>query len=159
MKKFLFMALGLALLTSCTQPKQVVLLDESAFEATVDGKQTALYTLTAGDITMQVTNFGARVVTLWTPDKAGNMEDIVLGYNNIDTYLNNPGERFLGACVGRYANRIAAGKFTLDGKEYQLSTYNNGQCLHGGDKGFDMVVWDVVSATENEIVPLPLARR
>lgn len=152
MKKFLFMALGLALLTSCTQPKQVVLLDESAFEATVDGKQTALYTLTAGDITMQVTNFGARVVTLWTPDKQGNMEDIVLGYNNIDTYVNNPGERFLGACVGRYANRIAAGKFTLDGKEYQLSTYNNGQCLHGGDKGFDMVVWDVVSATENEIV-------
>jgi aldose 1-epimerase len=100
---------------------------------------------------MQVTNFGARVVSLWTPDKEGKMADIVLGYENIDRYVNNTGERFLGAVVGRVANRIGAGKFTLDGKEYTTPQNNNGQTLHGGLKGVDMVVWDVEYVADNAI--------
>lgn len=128
------------------------LYDSAAFEAKIDGKEVKLYTLqNISGMTMQVTNFGARVVSLWTPDKNGVMADIVLGYENLDRYVNNSGERFLGATIGRYGNRIAKGKFTLNDVEYTLSTFNNGQCLHGGDKGFDMVVWNVDSVTVNSI--------
>ncbi len=141
---------ALALAGCCSEPME--LIPASQFEARVDGKQTSLYTLTnAQGTTMQVTNFGARVVSLWLADRDGKMEDIVLGYENIDRYLNNGGERFLGATIGRYGNRIADGRFSLDGVEYTLSKYNNGQCLHGGDKGFDMVVWSVDKLTPNSI--------
>ncbi len=129
------------------------LLPASNFETTIDEKSVKLYTLkNSKGMTMQVTNFGAKVVALWVDDINGKWNDVVLGYENIDRYVNNNGERFLGSTIGRYGNRIADGKFTLDGKEYTLSTYNNGQCLHGGDKGFDKVVWDVESVTDNEIV-------
>ena len=127
------------------------LMKAEDFQTTVDGKATDLYTLTNGTLTMQVTNFGARVVSLWMPDREGKMADIVLGYQNIDRYINNGGERFLGSVVGRVANRIGGGKFTLNGVEYNTPQNNNGQTLHGGLKGLDMVVWDVVEATENSL--------
>lgn len=152
MKKIAILMAAVAAFFSCAPKSEVVLLPAADFEKEIDGKQVALYTLQEGDITMQVTNFGARVVTLWTPDKKGNHEDIVLGYNKIDTYVNNPGERFLGAVVGPYANRIANGTFTLDGVTYELPKNNNGQTLHGGLKGLDMVVWDVDTVTANSIV-------
>ena len=130
----------------------MTLISPSDFETEVEGKQVSLYTLKCGDLTMQVTNFGARVVALWAPDKKGNMEDVVLGYNNIDNYINNPGERFLGAVVGPYANRIAKGTYTIGEETYNFPQNNNGQTLHGGLKGLDMVVWDVDSVNENSIV-------
>jgi aldose 1-epimerase len=74
-----------------------------------------------------------------------------VGYENLDRYVNNTGERFLGAPVGRVANRIGAGKFTLDGKEYNTPLNNNGQTLHGGLEGIDMVVWDVEHIADNAI--------
>lgn len=152
MKKSLIL-LGMSLLAACgVQKTELPLLPEEAFQTTVDGKPVALYTLHAGDITMQVTNYGARVVSLWTPDREGRYEDIVLGYENIGRYIDNTGERFLGAVVGPYANRIAKGRFTLDGAEYTLPLNNNGQTLHGGLKGVDRVVWDVVSATDDKLV-------
>jgi aldose 1-epimerase len=128
------------------------LLVAIAFQTTVDNRQVSLYTLHNGDITMQVTNFGARVVSLFTPDRTGKYEDIVLGYPDIESYLHNRGERFLGCVVGRYANRIADGKFTLDGKEYILPRNSGGQTLHGGMRGFDGVVWNVDSVSDSEIV-------
>ena len=131
--------------------KNLDLMKAEDFQTTVDGKATDLYTITNGTLTMQVTNFGARVVSLWMPDRNGNMAEIVLGYQNIDRYINNGGARFLGAVVGRVANRIGGGKFTLEGVEYTTPQNNNGQTLHGGLKGVDMVVWDVVEATENSI--------
>ena len=152
MKKIAFIMMACLAIFSCAPKKQVQLLDASAFEAEVDGKQVSLYTLHAGEITMQVTNFGARVVTLWTPDKSGNQEDIVLGYNNLDNYVNNPGERFLGAVVGPYANRIAKGTYTIGDQVYNFPQNNNGQTLHGGLKGLDMVVWDVDTLTTDSIV-------
>lgn len=151
MKKIFFMALCLAA-AACTSVKEVELIPTSSFEKEIDGKQVSLYTLAAGDLTMQVTNFGGRVVTLWTPDKDGNYEDIVLGYNNIETYLNNPGERFLGAVVGPYANRIANGTYTIGEKTYTFPQNNNGQTLHGGLKGLDLVVWDVEEVTDSTLV-------
>ena len=152
MKKFCFILAACAMMASCAPKSVVPLLPASDFETTVDGKEVSLYTLKAGDLVMQVTNFGGRVVALWTPDKDGKYEDIVLGYNNIENYINNPGERFLGAVVGPYANRIAGGTYTIGEETYNFPQNNNGQTLHGGLKGLDMVVWDVDSVTENAIV-------
>lgn len=152
MKRFFMIAMAVVAIASCAQESQVKLLPASDFETTVDGKQVSLYTLKSGDLTMQVTNFGARVVSLWAPDKNGNYEDIVLGYNNIDSYINNPGERFLGAVVGPYANRIAGGTYSIGEETYTFPQNNNGQTLHGGLKGLDMVVWDVKSVSESSIV-------
>lgn len=151
MKKILFYA-ACAILISCTARNEVKLLPSSSFETEIDGKLISLYTLKAGDLTMQVTNFGARVVSLWVPDKKGSYEDVVLGYKNIDTYVNNPGERFLGAVVGPYANRIADGTYTIGNKVYEFPKNNNGQTLHGGLKGLDMVVWDVYAADDSTLV-------
>ena len=148
----LFAALMMFVGCCGNKTSEITLIDASAFRTIVDGKQTELYTLTNGSLTMQVTNFGARVVTLWAPDRNGEMADIVLGYQNIDRYINNGGERFLGSVVGRVANRIGAGTFTLDGKQYHTPKNNNGQTLHGGDKGLDMVVWDVVEVADNYLV-------
>ncbi len=114
--------------------------------------EAKIYTLSGGGIEMKVTNFGGRVMKLFVADREGNMDDIVLGYNTIEEYLDNKGERFLGAVCGRYANRIAKGHFTIDGVEYTLACNNNGQALHGGLVGFDMVVWDVVEVSDSRIV-------
>ncbi|MFI3286110.1 MAG: aldose epimerase family protein [Rikenellaceae bacterium] len=110
-----------------------------------------IYELSAGEIKMIVTNFGARVMKLFTPDTKGNSADIVLGYNTTEEYLDNKGERFLGAVCGRFANRIALGKFTIDGTEYTLPINNNGQTLHGGVKGLDSVVWNVTEVSTSHI--------
>ncbi len=110
------------------------------------------YTLSAGDIEMVVTNYGGRVMKLFAPDKNGTKADVVLGYNTTDEYLNNKGERFLGAMCGRYANRIALGEFMLDGVKYSLPINSKGQSLHGGLKGMDSVAWDVVEYTPSFIL-------
>ncbi len=125
----------------------IQLLSPEAFRT----EDIALYTLRNGRLVMQVTNFGARVVSLWTPDKQGHYADIAIGYNSIEQYLHNKGERFIGCVVGRYANRIANGTFSLNGKDYHLPVNNNGQTLHGGLKGLDSVVFTVTRCTENEI--------
>lgn len=152
MKKFYFALLAVsAFLTSCAGDQGVQLLPEENFTTEVDGKPVGLYTLSNGDLTMQVTNYGARVVSLWTPDRKGRMEDVVLGYDNIDRYVNNTGERFLGACVGPYANRLAGGEIEIDGATYSLPKNNNGQTLHGGLMGVDRVVWDVIAADSTSI--------
>ena len=153
MKKIVgIIALCLAF-ASCSSPKdEIVLFPESDFNTSVDGKNVSIYTLSEGDLVMQVTNFGARVVSLWVPGRNGKYEDVVLGYNNIDSYVNNKGERFLGAVVGPYANRIAGGTYTIGEQTYNFPQNNNGQTLHGGLLGLDMVVWNVDSVTDNSIV-------
>ncbi len=136
------------------QPKQTrfATSDQSDFQTIVDGKQTDLYYLkNKNGIEVAVTNFGARVVELWVPDKNGNFADVVLGHNSIDKYVNYKGERFLGATIGRYGNRIAHGQFELDGVTYQLPLNNGPNSLHGGFKGFDMVVWDAKQIDNNKL--------
>ncbi len=99
-----------------------------------------LYTLTnAKGMKMKVTNYGAIITELWAPDKDGKMADIVAGFENIDGYLK--GNPYFGTTVGRVANRIKDGKFTLAGKEYTLFTNNGPHHLHGGKKGWDKVIW------------------
>ena len=155
MKRLLMAVACAAMFVSCAQKSEdtgVELMKTEDFQAVVDGKETSLYTLKAGDLVMQVTDFGGRVVSLWTPDKDGKYEDVVLGYNNIDSYINNKGERFLGAVVGPYANRIASGTYAIGEEVYNFPQNNNGQTLHGGLKGLDMVVWDVESVNDSSIV-------
>lgn len=155
MKKILFLLVTLFVacspkqnaLTSCRD----LLMDEDSFKATCEGKEVGLYTLHSGDIVMQCTNYGARVISIMTPDRDGKYADVVLGYSDIDSYINNGHERFLGASVGPVANRIAEGKFTLEGVEYQIPQNSNGQALHGGIYGIDRVVWDVVCVTDDTI--------
>ena len=157
MKKILCTLAAATLLVGCggnaqkAEQPALNLMKAEDFTSTIDGKQVGLYTLTNGTITMQVTNFGGRVVSLWTPDRDGNMEDIVLGYDKLDRYVNNTGERFLGAPVGRVANRINKGEFELDGVKYNVPQNSNGHALHGGNKGIDMVVWDVEYVADNAI--------
>ena len=157
MKKILCTLAAATLLVGCggnaqkAEQSALNLMKAEDFAATIDGKQVGLYTLTNGTITMQVTNFGGRVVSLWTPNRDGNMEDIVLGYDKLDRYVNNTGERFLGAPVGRVANRINKGEFELDGVKYNVPQNSNGHALHGGNKGIDMVVWDGEYVADNAI--------
>ena len=109
-------------------------LDPAAFDTTINGKQVKLYTLTnANGMEVCITNYGGRVVSLVVPDKDGKPTDVVLGYDNIAQYadtLNSPSD--YGSSVGRYANRINGGKFTLNGTEYQLKQNDGAICLHGG---------------------------
>lgn len=151
MKK-VFVLVAMALLLASCGGKKVRLIDAAKFNKEVDGKQVSLYTMHNGDITMQVTNYGGRVVALWAPDKRGRFADVVLGYDNIDKYLDNPGERYLGAVVGRCANRIANGSFQLDSVTYQLPKNDGNNTLHGGELGTDRVVWDVVSTNDSAMV-------
>ena len=152
MKKALSIFAMALLLVSCgPKKKEVKLIPAENFNTEVDGKHVSLYTLHNGFLTMQVTNFGARVVSLWMPDRNDSYEDIVLGYDHIDKYLNNNGERYLGAVVGRCANRISNGTFTLNGVEYQLPKNDGENTLHGGLIGADKRVWDVESVNDSVI--------
>ena len=152
MKKALSIFAIALLLASCgPKKKEVKLIDAQNFNKEVDGKQVSLYTLHNGFLTMQVTNYGGRVVALWVPDRRGSYEDVVLGYNHIDQYINNEGERYLGAVVGRCANRISNAKFTIDSVEYQLTKNDGENTLHGGLIGADKRVWDVTSVNDSVI--------
>ncbi|TWV12690.1 galactose mutarotase [Bacteroidaceae bacterium HV4-6-C5C] len=144
---FLFLAV---LLVACHSGSSLVLLPESHFRTEIDGKPVSLYTLTnSSGLLMQVTNWGARVVSLWVPDRRGKLDDIVLGYDNIDQYLHS--HSYWGAAIGRFGNRIANGRFTLDGQVYQLPLSDKRHCLHGGKKGFDRVVWNVDTIASDHI--------
>lgn len=113
---------------------------------------------TAG-LHLAVTDFGCRIMDLFVPDRNGNMADIVLGTYDEDRYEHyGCGERFLGATIGRFGNRIAEGRFTLDGKSYELARNNGRNALHGGILGFDMVRWKVECATESGMVFRYLSR-
>lgn len=133
--------------------KTVENIDASAFSKVVDGKQVELYTLVGeGGIGMKVTNFGARVVALCVPDANGNPVDVVLGFDNLDDFMNAEPETFFGATIGRYGNRIANGSFEIDGQTYQLAKNNGPNHLHGGPKGYFDVVWDAKLVGNSKII-------
>lgn len=126
-------------------------MKESSFEAIHEGKATGLYTLeNRNGMTVQVTNYGAIIVSIFVPDRQGVFDDVVQGYDNIIDYINGNGP-YMGAVCGRCANRIERGRFELDGKQYSLAVNNGPNHLHGGLKGFSMVVWDVIKASASEI--------
>lgn len=126
-------------------------LDATAFKDTVQGKQVELKKIHNGDVTAYFTNYGARLVGLWTPDKNGEPTDVVVGFGDIDSYLKST-EPYFGATIGRYGNRIAKGHFSLDGEDYDLSVNNGVNTLHGGKLGFQARVWDVEQPDEKTLV-------
>jgi aldose 1-epimerase len=125
-------------------------ISDAAFDKMVDGKQVKLYHLKKGNLQVAITNYGAKIVSLLAPDKQGQLADVELGYDNIDQYVNTK-ERYYGGIVGRYGNRIAKGKFKVDGKEYTLATNNGANHLHGGKKGFNDVVWDAEQPNDHTL--------
>jgi len=130
---------------------EIKLIDKTYFDRTIDNKKVNLFTLkNKNGLIAQITNFGGRIVSLWVPDKHGNFEDIVLGYETLDAYLNS-NENYFGALIGRYGNRISKGKFTLNDSIYILATNNNGNHLHGGNQGFNKLVWDARQLSDSEL--------
>ncbi|HEY3705281.1 MAG TPA: aldose epimerase family protein [Terracidiphilus sp.] len=105
-----------------------------------DGSPVTIYTLKSPQVEMRVMTFGARVVSITTPDRNGKQADVVLGYDKLEDYVKD-NKTYFGVVPGRYANRVANGKFTLDGKEYQLSVNEGTNTLHGGKDGFDRRNW------------------
>jgi len=125
--------------------------DSAAFRDSADGKATALYVLkNKSNAQAAITNYGARVVGMLVPDKKGVLTDVIVGYDSIGKYLHQP-ESFFGAIVGRYGNRIARGKFKINGTTYTLATNDGVNHLHGGKKGFGAVVWDAQRLNDQSI--------
>lgn len=153
MKKLCVWAVAALLMAACT-PKAEKATDsgllQSKFQTEVDGKKTDLFTLrNKNNMEVCITNFGGRIVSVMVPDKDGQMRDVVLGFDSIQDYISKPSD--FGATIGRYANRINQGQFTLDSVEYQLPRNNYGHCLHGGPQGFQYRVFDAVQPNPQEL--------
>jgi aldose 1-epimerase len=115
-------------------------VDKKVFGKLADGRQVEIYTLrNARGLEAKITNYGGIITELKVPDRTGKLDDIVLGFDNLDSYLK--GHPYFGALIGRYGNRIAKGRFSLNAHEYKLAVNNGENHLHGGLQGFDKVLW------------------
>lgn len=162
MTKFFFLAAVALSLVACNndgQPGKTMDATEKqgsySFTETpygnFDGQAITEYTITnPSGVQVSIINYGGTVTKLMVPDKKGAMGDVVLGYENLDGFLQK-GNPYFNALIGRYGNRIAAAKFTLDGKAYTLAANNNGNTLHGGNKGFDKVVWTAKKLSDSSL--------
>ena len=116
---------------------------KAAFQRIIDGKNTDLFILrNKNNVEAAFTNYGARILSLSIPDQSGKLTDVITGFKGVEVYKQST-EPYFGATIGRYGNRIAKGKFILDGVEYSIFINNSPNALHGGKKGFQDVVWDV----------------
>tara|TARA_B110000116_G_scaffold77464_1_gene67194 strand:- start:1446 stop:2603 length:1158 start_codon:yes stop_codon:yes gene_type:complete len=149
----------IALAVNCGGLKETKVVHDvsvSDFGQTPQGQQVDEYVLTnANGVEAKIISYGAILRSLVVPDRNGNMEDIVLGYDSLDEYIE--ASPYFGAIVGRYGNRIANGKFTLDGVDYTLAANNGANHLHGGQQGFDKVVWSAKSIKEKNAVGVELS--
>ncbi len=146
-------AIAALCLTACSNEPVKTLsgLDPQEFVGEKNGKETALYTL-KNDKGMEVciTNFGGRLVSVMVPDKDGKMTDVILGFDNVNDYMTVPSD--FGASIGRYANRIGAGTFTIDGVTYNVDRNNNGNCLHGGAEGWQYQIYTAEQPDDRTLV-------
>jgi len=127
------------------------LLNSKDFDTLINGKQVKLYWIQNEHIKAAFTNYGGRIVGLWVPDKNGKMTDVVLGMDNVKAFITSS-EPYFGATIGRVGNRIAKGKFSLNGKSYQIPTNNGVNALHGGNSGFQDKVWDAEKVNASTLV-------
>jgi aldose 1-epimerase len=156
-----FLFLVVTFLVLCTvsnvvsQSTNKMSVTNASFSRTMDGQSVDVFTLTnANGVKVKLTNYGGTITELWVPDNKGTTGDIVLGFDSLKEYETT--SPYFGCIVGRYANRIAHGKFMLDNVEYQLATNNNGNHLHGGIKGFDKRVWSAKSFKGTDSVGVKL---
>jgi len=126
-------------------------LESKKFDTIIDGKKVSLYWIENKGIKAAFTNYGGRLIGLWIADKNGKQTDVVVGINSVEGFKSST-EPYFGATIGRVGNRIAKGKFTLEGKQYQIPINNGKNALHGGIKGFQDVVWDVKKTSGNTLV-------
>lgn len=139
--KFQQKIFALLLLMSCVAFAAAQTVTKQSYGKTASGENVDLYTLrNSKGVEAKITNYGGILVSLKVPDRNGKFDDVVLGFNDLESYLtkNDP---YMGALIGRYGNRIAKGRFMLNGVEYKLAVNNGDNHLHGGIKGFDKVVW------------------
>src|SRR5437868_2107550 len=140
------LAIASATLCATSWGAEAATATRGAFGALSDGTKVEAVTLTNGaGMSAKIMSLGATLQSLIVPDKAGHKDDVVLGYDTAQEYLTRP--NFFGASVGRYANRIAKGKFSLDGKTFTLATNDGPNSLHGGLKGFDKRMWKIDSVS------------
>jgi len=131
-------------------------IEKKDFGKTKDGVSADLYSLTnANGMEVDITNYGGIITSIIVPDKDGNMGDVALGFDNLDDYMKK--SPYFGCIVGRYGNRIAKGKFTLNGKTYTLAVNDGPNHLHGGIVGFDKVIWDAKEVRGGDYVGLKLS--
>ena len=152
------LGIGLVLMSGCGQKTEtgaMTPLKKQIFGKAADGQQIDLYTLTnKNGVEIGIMNRGGTIVSIRVPDRSGKFGDVALGFDSLDGYLkDNP---FFGALVGRYGNRIAKGRFKLNGVEYKLATNNGENHLHGGRQGFDKVVWTARDVSEGQLPRLEL---
>lgn len=122
------------------------MVNSQSFSQFIRRKRIGLYTLrNPRGMQVQITNYGAKIVSLLAPDADGKMADVVLGFSTLEEWMQK--ETYFNAVIGRYANRIKEGRFTLDGKTYNLATNNGTNHLHGGNVGFNEKIWEVVGQT------------
>ncbi|MBN2320491.1 MAG: galactose mutarotase [Acidobacteria bacterium] len=145
-----FTAFCLFSLGACqTERKAQTLMKPSTFGALADGREVHAYTLeNSAGMSATFIDYGATITSLSVPDRDGVSRDVVLGYDSIDGYVN--GSAYFGAVVGRYGNRIGKGRFLLDGKEYRLTINNGENHLHGGNIGFNKVLWDTAILEDSD---------
>jgi aldose 1-epimerase len=120
------------------------------FDDVLNGKKVSIYFLKNKDISASITNYGGRVVNLLVPDKNGKMIDVAIGFDSYKGFRDSK-EPYFGALIGRYGNRIAKGKFSLDGVTYKLPLNNGPNTLHGGPGGFHNVVWDATQLSDSSL--------
>ena len=151
MKNVLMLFVALVMFACTNKQSLPLLLEEATFKTELNGKAVELFTLNnTNGTTLQITNYGGRIINLWTPDKNGDFEDIVVGYETLAEYLKS-NEIYYGTLIGRYGNRIAKGKFTLNDSVYSLATNNDANHLHGGVNGFNNVVWDARKINDQKL--------
>ena len=150
-KKLILVTLLLSFINCEQTKKQKFVLEINNFQTDIEGKKTDLYQLKNEKIEVYITNYGARIVSLLSPDREGIMGDVVLGFKSIADYQKAK-TPYHGCLIGRYGNRIAKGKFKLNGATYELPINNNENHLHGGPDGFHNQVWEVIAVNQNSIV-------
>jgi aldose 1-epimerase len=154
--RHLFTILCIAALVACTsKPKAPELGITKEAWGQANGKEVSLYTLTNGNgMIVKISTLGGILQSIVVPDKNGNFENVLLGFDSVQGYLGK--QPFFGELVGRYANRIAKGKFTLNGTEYQLAVNDGSNHLHGGIKGFGKQVWNAAELIGTDSIGLAL---
>ncbi|MEN8226177.1 MAG: aldose epimerase family protein [Bacteroidota bacterium] len=159
--KIMLCVLSLVIITACVQeskekkPRQKPMkITKEAF-GKADTTEVYLYTLTNNNgMTVKITNYGGIITSILAPGKDGKLADVVLGFDELQPYLD--GHPYFGCIVGRYGNRIADGRFSIDGEDYTLAANNGPNHLHGGVKGFDKVVWDAKEKSSSDSASLRL---
>ena len=152
---YLFLII-IVIISSCdfNENKSKMTISKSVFGELTTGEKVDKYKLSNSIISVEVINYGGIITKMNVPDDKGNLKDIVLGFDNIEGYINE--HPYFGAIIGRYGNRIKNGKFNIDGNEYNLAINNGEHSLHGGIKGFDKVIWSVEELKGNNFIGLKL---